>query len=93
MHDGLMICGAHFTITVHCNLLTSLIVASQTNIPEVMVAFDNQLFRGNRSKKISSNKIDAFKSPNMPNLGNFGYYDNEPTVVSNINDISNIKSW
>jgi len=55
------------------NLLTALILVSQTSIPEVMVVFNNQVFRGNRSKKISSNKIDAFSSPNMPPLGNFGY--------------------
>jgi L-asparaginase len=61
------------------NLITSLMLASQTDIPEVMVVFDNQVFRGNRSKKISSNKINAFKSPNYPNLGNFGYLTTERT--------------
>lgn len=55
------------------NLLASLIVASSSTIPEVMVVFSNKIIRGNRSKKISSNKLDAFKSPNIRNIGNFGY--------------------
>lgn len=55
------------------NLLASLIVASSSTIPEVMVVFSNKIIRGNRSKKISSNKLDAFESPNIRNIGNFGY--------------------
>jgi len=55
------------------NLLASLIVASSSIIPEVMVVFSNKIIRGNRSKKISSNKLDAFESPNIRNIGNFGY--------------------
>lgn len=55
------------------NLLSSLIVASSSTIPEVMVVFSNKIIRGNRSKKISSNKLDAFESPNLRNIGNFGY--------------------
>tara|TARA_Y100000768_G_C23983235_1_gene687134 strand:- start:1434 stop:2726 length:1293 start_codon:yes stop_codon:yes gene_type:complete len=65
------------------NLITSLMLASQTNIPEVLVVFDDHVLRGNRSKKISSNKIDAFESPNYENLGNFGYLTTEKTA-SNI---------
>lgn len=55
------------------NLLASLILVSQYTIPEVLVVFSNEILRGNRSKKISSNKLDAFDSPNMPHIGNFGY--------------------
>jgi L-asparaginase len=55
------------------NLLASLIVASSTNIPEVVVVFSNKIIRGNRSKKSSSNKLNAFDSPNITHLGNFGY--------------------
>jgi L-asparaginase len=55
------------------NLLASLIVASSSTIPEVMVVFSNKIIRGNRSKKISSNKLNAFESPNIRNIGNFGY--------------------
>jgi len=55
------------------NLLASLILVSQYTIPEVLVVFSNKILRGNRSKKISSNKLDAFDSPNMHHIGNFGY--------------------
>lgn len=55
------------------NLITSLILASQTHIPEVLVVFSDHVLRGNRSKKISANKIDAFESPNYEKLGNFGF--------------------
>jgi len=55
------------------NLLTSLILASNYNIPEVLLVFSNSIMRGNRSKKISSNKLQAFSCPNFNNLGAFGY--------------------
>jgi L-asparaginase len=55
------------------NLLCSMILASNYNVPEVMLVFANEIIRGNRSKKISSNKLQAFTSPNYPNLGAFGY--------------------
>ena len=63
------------------NLLSSLLVASLTDIPEVLVVFDNKIMRGNRSKKKSSNKLNAFVSPNFPNLGNFGY-KLTPTIIN-----------
>ena len=43
-------------------------------IPEVVVYFDNMLLRGNRSTKESSNKIQAFNSPNF-----------EPLAIFNVN--------
>ena len=55
------------------NLITSMVLASNFNIPEVMLVFNNQILRGNRAKKISSNKLNAFQSPNYPQLGAFGY--------------------
>ena len=65
------------------NLLSSLLVASLTDIPEVLVVFDDKIMRGNRSKKKSSNKLNAFVSPNFPNLGNFGY-KLTPTIINNL---------
>ena len=57
------------------NLLASLIFATHfsNKLHEVVVVFANQIMRGNRCKKISSNKLNAFACPNFPNLGAFGY--------------------
>jgi len=54
------------------NILTSLILASNYKIPEVMVVFNNKILRGNRSVKINTNSIGAFGSPNYPPLGIIG---------------------
>jgi L-asparaginase len=57
------------------NLLASLIFATHfyNKLHEVVVVFADQIMRGNRCKKISSNKLNAFACPNFPNLGAFGY--------------------
>ena len=65
------------------NLITSMILASNFNIPEVMLVFNNQILRGNRAKKVSSNKLNAFQSPNYPQLGAFGY-DKMPRIDSTL---------
>ena len=39
---------------------------------EVVLIFDNKVLRGNRSKKLSPNKVNAFGSPNLAPLGKFG---------------------
>jgi len=57
------------------NMISSLIVASNYNIPEVMVVFDNNIFRGNRSQKINSTSLNAFDSPHMEPIGGFGYQE------------------
>src|SRR6185369_4215727 len=55
------------------NLITTVeIAASDKIIPEVCIYFNNQLFRGNRSEKITSSKFDAFQSPNYPVLAEAG---------------------
>jgi L-asparaginase len=55
------------------NLITSLLYCSRGDaLSEVVLIFDNIVFRGNRSKKLSPNKNDAFGSPNFPPLGKFG---------------------
>ncbi|MCH9769551.1 MAG: asparaginase domain-containing protein, partial [Gammaproteobacteria bacterium] len=51
------------------NLVNALYIASHYQIPEVCLCFNNRLFRGNRTKKISSVKFGAFDSPNFPSLG------------------------
>lgn len=54
------------------NLLNSLIIAGNYCIPEVTILFNNKLFRGNRTSKISASNLDAFDSPNMSPLVNIG---------------------
>ncbi|KIG15703.1 L-asparaginase I, cytoplasmic [Enhygromyxa salina] len=56
------------------NLLTSLLILGRhhARLSEVMVFFANQLFRGNRTSKVSVDSFDAFASPNYPPLGRVG---------------------
>ncbi|HEY9766597.1 MAG TPA: asparaginase, partial [Chroococcales cyanobacterium] len=53
------------------NLVNSIEMATY-DIPEVGLYFNNQLFRGNRAKKISIDHFDAFASPNYPQLASVG---------------------
>ena len=46
------------------NLLVALLIAGNFDIPEVCVYFDNQLFRGNRTTKVSATEFNAFTSAN-----------------------------
>lgn len=41
-------------------------------VPEVCIFFGNMLFRGNRTKKTSSDEFKAFSSPNFPPLAEAG---------------------
>ena len=55
------------------NLITAIEIASKKQnklsvINEVAVYFENKLFRGNRTTKVSSDHFDAFKSYNYPCL-------------------------
>ena len=50
------------------NLLGSLIIAGHFMIPEVCLFFNYQLFRGNRTTKVSASDFAAFASPNFPPL-------------------------
>lgn len=54
------------------NLVTSLMLAGFYQVPEVCLFFGNQLFRGNRSTKVSSDELIAFDSPNYPALAEAG---------------------
>ena len=63
------------------NLVTSLMLAGFYQVPEVCLFFGNQLFRGNRSTKVSSDELIAFDSPNYPPLAEAG-------VRIRINDIA-----
>ncbi|PIK62887.1 putative L-asparaginase [Apostichopus japonicus] len=50
------------------NLLGAVYIAGHYCIPEVTLFFNNKLFRGNRSVKISAEHFHAFDSPNLPPL-------------------------
>lgn len=54
------------------NLITSLLLASQYDIPEVSLYFHNRLYRGNRARKVDASGFHAFQSPNFPALVKVG---------------------
>ena len=54
------------------NLLASLMIAGRHEIPEVGLYFGTRLFRGNRTRKVSAEGLDAFDSGNYPPLGKVG---------------------
>ena len=54
------------------NLLVSIIYAMSCDIPEVCICFNDNLMRGNRTKKINSVGMAAFESPNYPQLAVLG---------------------
>ncbi|EAR97237.1 L-asparaginase, type I protein (macronuclear) [Tetrahymena thermophila SB210] len=53
------------------NLLCSLTIAGHYTIPEVLVCFNDKLFRGNRCTKMDSSAMDSFDSPNFEPLATF----------------------
>jgi L-asparaginase len=56
------------------NFITSLIIASESKVPEVCIYFENKLFRGNRTTKLSAENFDAFFSGNYAPLAEAGLY-------------------
>jgi L-asparaginase len=54
------------------NLITSLLIASNYDIPEVCLYFGGRLLRGCRAVKVSADGFAAFASPNVSPLGNAG---------------------
>jgi L-asparaginase len=54
------------------NLITSLMIASGYEIPEVCLYFGGKLLRGCRAVKVSADGFQAFDSPNLPPLGTVG---------------------
>lgn len=54
------------------NLIISLMVAANMDIPEVCVFFNTALLRGNRSRKVDPGNSDAFQSPNLQPLAEMG---------------------
>ena len=59
------------------NLITAIEIAAaqkagQPMVPEVALYFENRLYRGNRTTKVSSEHFNAFASPNYPELAEIG---------------------
>ena len=56
------------------NIICALEIAStqQCTIPEVSIFFENHLYRGNRSTKMSAANFDAFETYNYPSLAKAG---------------------
>ena len=54
------------------NLITSLLIAANYEIPEVCLYFGGRLVRGCRAVKVSADGFAAFASPNVPPLGVVG---------------------
>lgn len=54
------------------NVITSLWLCANQPINEVCVYFNQRLLRGNRTQKVSSQRFNAFDSPNYPHLAAIG---------------------
>ena len=59
------------------NLISAIEIAAaekegQPLVPEVALYFENRLYRGNRTTKVSSEHFNAFASPNYPRLADIG---------------------
>lgn len=54
------------------NIITSLWLCAHAPIHEVCVYFNQNLLRGNRTQKISTEQFKAFDSPNFPHLATIG---------------------
>jgi L-asparaginase len=54
------------------NLVTAAQLAASDAINEVVIYFNQRLLRGNRATKVSTERLDAFDSPNYPHLGTIG---------------------
>lgn len=65
------------------NLVTSLLIAAESPVPEVCLFVGDRLLRGNRSTKTSAERFQAFDSPNYPPLGLAGVqveYDHDAAL-------------
>ncbi|NHC06712.1 asparaginase [Azonexus fungiphilus] len=54
------------------NLAAALDIAAASPLREVAIAFGPRLLRGNRARKLSATRLDAFDSPNCPALAELG---------------------
>ncbi len=61
----------HIRTDARINLVNSVEFATMP-VPEVCICFNSILFRGNRTRKVSIGRFNAFRSPNYPILGSAG---------------------
>lgn len=62
--------------------LVSAVDLARRDVSEVSIFFGRQLLRGNRARKVSAERYDAFESPNYPPLGRVGLdVDLHPTLL------------
>ena len=62
--------------------LVAAVDLARRDVPEVCIFFGRQLLRGNRARKVSAERYDAFESPNYPPLGRVGLdVDLHPELV------------
>ncbi len=54
------------------NIINSVLLAASDKLCEVCLYFNGTLLRGNRSTKLSSDRLGAFDSPNYPHLAECG---------------------
>ncbi len=54
------------------SLVTSMLIASTSAVPEVCLYFGSKLLRGCRATKVHADGLEAFDSPNYPPLGLVG---------------------
>ncbi|NCC25668.1 MAG: L-asparaginase 1 [Deltaproteobacteria bacterium] len=54
------------------NLITSMFLAANHDLPEVCICFGGRILRGCRSVKVDADALDAFASPRFPDLGTAG---------------------
>lgn len=67
------------------NLVNAVELAT-SELKEIAICFNDHLFRGNRSTKMSINDFDAFTSPNYPPLAEIGIqikFSSEATCTAN----------
>ncbi|MBR5250063.1 MAG: type I asparaginase [Bacteroidales bacterium] len=69
------------------NLISAIEIASAKDasghpiVPEVVIYFESQLYRGNRTTKFSAENFRAFRSPNAPVLADIGIHIHYHTAL------------
>ncbi len=62
---------SQFRSDARLNLIDA-VELSTLDLHEVLIVFNQKIFRGNRTKKVSIKSYDAFDSPNFPPIGEMG---------------------
>ncbi len=77
LNKPIIITGSQLPLTVYGNdarfnfenAIKTAVVASESNIAEVMIVFSDLVLRGGRSVKVSESHFRAFESPAFPEIG------------------------